>query len=95
MSWLSKAVKKFERSVSAIVPHEHAAQAREREAQMAEMAERKKDYEKQAKDLAEKKEVAEYDKREAGKRATASFKKLRSGGTGLSSGDMSVSNTLG
>lgn len=95
MSWFSKAAKAVDRAFSSIVPHEHAAQKREREMQIQQMAEQKQEYEKQAKQLADQKLVTEYDKRETAKRATSAFKRLRSGGGGLSSAETNVSNKLG
>lgn len=95
MSWLSKLGKKIERGISGIVPHQHAAEKRAREYEMNSLAETKKAYETQTKELKDQKAVIDYDKREAAKRATSAFKRLRSGGTGLSSSEMSVSNKLG
>lgn len=95
MSWFSKAAKKFERAVSAIVPHEHAAQARERQMQIQEMADQKKAYEEQSKQLRDQQAVTQYDKNESAKRATSAFRRLRSGGSGLSSAETSTSTTLG
>lgn len=95
MSWFSKIGKALERSVSAFVPHEHAAQKRERELQIQQMADQKQAYETQAKQLADQKLVTDYDKRETAKRATSAFRRLRSGGSGLSSAETNVSNKLG
>lgn len=95
MSWLSKLGKKIERGVSALIPHEHSAQKRAREYEINNLKEQKAAYETQTKELKDQREVVDYDKREQGKRAAAAFRRLRSGGTGLSSNDMSVSNKLG
>ena len=95
MSWLSKLGKKIERGVSALIPHEHSAEKRDRMAAMTQLAEQKTAYETQTKAIQEEKGVIDFDKRESAKRANASFRRLRSGGTGLSSSEMSVSNKLG
>lgn len=95
MSWLSKLGKKIERGVSGIIPHEHSATKRAREYEMTALAETKKEYENQTKELKDKKNVADFDKREAAKRATSAFKRLRSGGSGLNASEMSISNRLG
>lgn len=95
MSWLSKLGKKIERGISGIVPHEHSATKRAREYEMNALAEQKQAYETQTKELKDQKQVIDYDKREQSKRANAAFRRLRSGGTGLSASEMSVSNKLG
>lgn len=95
MSWLSKGLKKIERGISSLIPHEHSAQKRAREYQMNELKEQNKAYETQTKELKDEKQVIDFDKREQQKRAVSAFKRLRSGGTGLSAGEMSISNKLG
>lgn len=95
MIWLSNLGKKIERGVSGLIPHEHSAQKRAREYEMTALAEQKAAYEKQTKELSDQKKVVDFDKREQSKRATASFKRLRSGGSGLSASEMTVSNKLG
>lgn len=95
MSWLSKIGKKVERAASGVLPHEHSQTKRDREASMQELAETKRAYETQTAELKDAKNVADYDKREQGKRAASAFKRLRSGGSGLNASEMSVSNKLG
>lgn len=95
MSWLSNIGKAIERGISGLIPHEHSAQKRARKYEMRELAEAKKEYETQTKELKEKKQISDFDKREQAKRANSAFKRLRSGGGNLSSSETEISNKLG